>query len=167
VTRGGVHTNVSVGIQYLAAWLSGTGAAAINNLMEDVATAEISRSQLWQWIHHGVKTSDGEPVTESLVRSIAGSVVDSLEVGDHPTHDRLSDARKVFEEVDPARLRADQLVLCPLTLARLRASQGRRWQGRRTQSHWAVRQGRGRSQRCHLAVLRAANVCGRSISNRT
>ncbi|HZD23535.1 MAG TPA: malate synthase A, partial [Acidimicrobiia bacterium] len=99
VTRGGVHTNVSVGIQYLAAWLSGTGAAAINNLMEDVATAEISRSQLWQWIHHGVKTSDGEPVTESLVRSIAGSVVDSLEVGDHPTHDRLSDARKVFEEV--------------------------------------------------------------------
>ena len=45
--------NVSVGIQYIAAWLQGAGAAAINNLMEDVATAEISRSQVWQWIHHG------------------------------------------------------------------------------------------------------------------
>jgi malate synthase len=53
VTEDGVRLNVSVGIQYIAAWLAGSGAAAINNLMEDVATAEISRSQVWQWIHHG------------------------------------------------------------------------------------------------------------------
>ena len=59
VTMDGVRTNVSIGIQYLATWLAGTGAAAINNLMEDVATAEISRSQVWQWVHHGVSTSDG------------------------------------------------------------------------------------------------------------
>jgi malate synthase len=53
VTEEGVRLNVSVGIQYIASWLNGVGAAAINNLMEDAATAEISRSQIWQWIHHG------------------------------------------------------------------------------------------------------------------
>jgi malate synthase len=53
VTEDGVRLNVSVGIQYIASWLAGTGAAAINNLMEDAATAEISRSQIWQWVHHG------------------------------------------------------------------------------------------------------------------
>ena len=99
VTRGGVETNVSVGIRYLAAWLSGVGAAAIDNLMEDVATAEISRSQIWQWVHHGVETSDGETVTEAMVRSIAGSVVADLEAGDTGVGDRLHEARKVFEEV--------------------------------------------------------------------
>jgi len=96
VTMEGVRTNVSVGIQYLAAWLSGTGAAALDNLMEDVATAEISRSQIWQWVHHGIVTSDGTPVTESLVRSIAGEVVAELDGEDH--HE-LHDARKIFEEV--------------------------------------------------------------------
>jgi malate synthase len=53
VTEEGVRTNVSVGIRYLASWLSGMGAAAIDNLMEDAATAEISRSQIWQWLRHG------------------------------------------------------------------------------------------------------------------
>jgi malate synthase len=53
VTDEGVRLNVSVGIQYIASWLNGVGAAAINNLMEDAATAEISRSQIWQWVHHG------------------------------------------------------------------------------------------------------------------
>jgi malate synthase len=52
VTEDGIRLNVSVGIQYIASWLNGVGAAAINNLMEDAATAEISRSQIWQWIHH-------------------------------------------------------------------------------------------------------------------
>jgi len=99
VTLDGVETNVSVGIQYLAAWLSGTGAAAIDNLMEDVATAEISRSQIWQWVHHGVNTSEGHTVSESLVRSIAGSVVGELEAAGHPAGDRLHEARKIFEEV--------------------------------------------------------------------
>jgi malate synthase len=53
VTDEGVAANVRVGIGYLDSWLRGVGAAAIDNLMEDVATAEISRSQLWQWVHHG------------------------------------------------------------------------------------------------------------------
>ena len=53
MTDAGLATNVSVGIRYIAAWLGGTGAAALDNLMEDAATAEISRSQIWQWIRHG------------------------------------------------------------------------------------------------------------------
>jgi len=67
VTEAGLRTNVSVGIQYIASWLRGTGAAAINNLMEDAATAEISRSQVWQWVHHGVKLAEGPTVTRDLV----------------------------------------------------------------------------------------------------
>src|SRR5439155_3984553 len=53
ITEQGLHTNVSVGVRYLDAWLHGVGAAAIDNLMEDAATAEISRSQVWQWVKHG------------------------------------------------------------------------------------------------------------------
>jgi malate synthase len=63
VTDAGVRTNVSVALQYLASWLAGNGAAAINNLMEDAATAEISRSQLWQWRVHKVALEDGEPMS--------------------------------------------------------------------------------------------------------
>jgi malate synthase len=99
VTTAGLETNVSVGIRYLAAWLSGTGAAAIDNLMEDVATAEISRSQIWQWLRHDVSTDDGEPITEDRVRAMAVSLVDSLEGAEHPHRERLDAARKVFEEV--------------------------------------------------------------------
>ena len=62
---------MSVGIQYIESWLRGVGAAAINNLMEDVATAEISRSQVWQWIRHSSRLSEGSPVTADLVREIA------------------------------------------------------------------------------------------------
>ncbi len=99
ITMEGIKTNVSVGIQYLASWLSGSGAAAINNLMEDVATAEISRSQIWQWVHHQSSTSDGTIVTEALVRAIAGDTVARLEVEGYPFPEQLHAARKVFEEV--------------------------------------------------------------------
>lgn len=70
VTEAGVRQNVSVGIQYLNAWLGGNGAAAINNLMEDAATAEISRSQLWQWIRHGAVLDDGRPMTAAIYKQI-------------------------------------------------------------------------------------------------
>src|SRR5438093_193657 len=70
ITDAGLRTNVSVGIQYIASWLRGTGAAAINNLMEDAATAEISRSQVWQWIHHGVTLVGGPRVTAQLLRGV-------------------------------------------------------------------------------------------------
>jgi len=58
VTEAGLATNVSVGVRYIASWLNGIGAAAIDNLMEDTATAEISRSQVWQWVHAGRFTRD-------------------------------------------------------------------------------------------------------------
>ncbi|MEX1125035.1 MAG: malate synthase A [Acidimicrobiia bacterium] len=98
VTLDGIRTNVSVGIRYLASWLSGVGAAGIDNLMEDVATAEISRSQIWQWIRHRVHTDGGTPVTGSLVRSIAEEVAGHLEAEGHPG-DTLHLAQKIFEEV--------------------------------------------------------------------
>jgi len=65
VTEAGVRGNISVALQYLAAWLRGSGAVAINNLMEDAATAEISRSQIWQWLAHGRIDADAvERVTQ-------------------------------------------------------------------------------------------------------
>lgn len=70
ITEDGVRLNVSVALQYINAWLGGNGAAAINNLMEDAATAEISRSQIWQWIRHGAKLDDGRAVTRELYMAI-------------------------------------------------------------------------------------------------
>jgi malate synthase len=70
VSEAGVRANVSVGLAYLASWLSGNGAAAINNLMEDAATAEISRSQLWQWRVHRVPLDDGRPLTPDRYAAI-------------------------------------------------------------------------------------------------
>jgi malate synthase len=85
VTEEGVRANVSVGIQYLGAWLNGTGAAAINNLMEDVATAEISRSQIWQWIRHG-------RVSRENVMRIEADEMAKL-------GDAYAGAREVFDQV--------------------------------------------------------------------
>jgi malate synthase len=66
ITENGLRLNISVALQYINAWLNGNGAAAINNLMEDAATAEISRSQLWQWIRQGAKLDDGRAITADL-----------------------------------------------------------------------------------------------------
>ena len=99
VSRAGIETNVSVGIRYIASWLSGTGAAAIDNLMEDVATAEISRSQIWQWVRHGVRTEDGDEITEPLIRSMTEALVERLDGEDHPHRRQLPVARELFEEV--------------------------------------------------------------------
>ncbi len=99
VTLDGVRTNVEVGILYIASWLSGTGAAAIHNLMEDVATAEISRSQIWQWVRHGVSTEDGTVLTEAIIRNLVREVVDGLEAADYPNIGQVHAARKVFEDV--------------------------------------------------------------------
>ena len=70
VSEAGVRANVSIGLSYLGSWLAGNGAAAINNLMEDAATAEISRSQLWQWRVHGISLDDGQPLTADRYASI-------------------------------------------------------------------------------------------------
>jgi malate synthase len=94
VTEAGLRNDISVGIQYLQAWLTGTGAVAIFNLMEDAATAEIARSQVWQWLHNNVSLDDGRPVTEELVRALVGEEVAKL---DQP--ERYAEARALFEQV--------------------------------------------------------------------
>ncbi len=71
ITEQGLRNNLSVGFQYISFWLGGRGAAAINNMMEDAATAEIARTQIWQWIHHGSTLSDGRTVTRELVTRTA------------------------------------------------------------------------------------------------
>src|SRR5579864_3457656 len=78
VTENGLRMNVSVGIQYIESWLRGTGAAAINNLMEDVATAEISRSQVWQWVRQSAQLAEGPTVSADLVREIADEEMTQL-----------------------------------------------------------------------------------------
>jgi malate synthase len=87
VTEEGVRTNVSVGLQYLESWLRGVGAAAINNLMEDVATAEISRTQLWQWIRHNVQLPRHGLISAELYRKVRdeelGALVRSAGPGSH------------------------------------------------------------------------------------
>jgi malate synthase len=102
ITEGGVRQNVDVAIQYIASWLRGTGAAAIYNLMEDAATAEISRSQIWQWMHSGSSTIEGDQITPAYVNKIADEETDRLraELG-HEVYDgaRFEEARDLFTEV--------------------------------------------------------------------
>jgi malate synthase len=96
ITEAGLRLNVSVALQYIESWLRGTGAVAINNLMEDAATAEISRSQVWQWVRHGAKTADGTMVTRELVRAV---IRDELARLAHDGEHRFKDAASIFEQV--------------------------------------------------------------------
>jgi malate synthase len=92
----GLRTNVEVGITYVAAWLSGNGAAAIHNLMEDAATAEISRSQIWQWTHSGAELEDGTVVDRALVERIIAEEYDALVAAGGPYAAHLETARDLF-----------------------------------------------------------------------
>ena len=78
ITMEGLKWNIDVGLQYLASWLNGNGCVPIYNLMEDAATAEISRAQDWQWVKHGVKLQTGETVTPQLVREATGSILEKM-----------------------------------------------------------------------------------------
>jgi malate synthase len=94
-TMDGLRLNINVGIAYVAAWLAGNGAAAIHNLMEDAATAEISRSQIWQWTHSSVTLATGETVTRELVESVVTDELTALrDAGWYADH--LDAARDVF-----------------------------------------------------------------------
>ena len=102
ITEAGLRSDVSVALQYLEAWLRGSGAVAINNMMEDTATAEIARAQLWQWIRHSVRTEQGEPVTLDRVRAMLGEEVGRLESA-APGDNRLAEAAELLEGLVAAR----------------------------------------------------------------
>jgi malate synthase len=96
ITESGLRGNVSVALQYINAWLQGTGAAAINNLMEDAATAEISRAQLWQWIHRHAATDDGQPITRERYQQVRDEELDKL--GGRETG-RYADAAEILDKL--------------------------------------------------------------------
>lgn len=78
ITEHGLRVNIDVGIQYLESWLRGSGCVPIYNLMEDAATAEISRAQVWQWVNHQAKMNDGTPITPALVKRTISEELDKL-----------------------------------------------------------------------------------------
>ena len=94
ITEAGLKWNIDVGLQYLESWLRGNGCVPIYNLMEDAATAEICRSQVWQWVKHGAKLSDdGRPVTREMVRGFIGEQKKRLKGA------RMDDAAAIFERM--------------------------------------------------------------------
>ena len=102
VTEDGLRANVSIGFQYISFWLGGRGAAAINSLMEDAATAEISRTQIWQWAHHGVTLPDGRRITPELVRQVLDTETAKIRaaVGEETWRaGRPVETRRIFESV--------------------------------------------------------------------
>jgi malate synthase len=103
ITEAGVRMNINVGIQYVASWLCGRGAVPLHNLMEDAATAEISRAQLWQWIRHpkGV-LDDGRKVTAEMYENLKIEELDKIknEIGEEAYQQgRFSKAVQLFDEL--------------------------------------------------------------------
>ncbi|MFM0269983.1 malate synthase A [Paraburkholderia aspalathi] len=112
ITEGGLRNNINVGIHYLGSWLAGNGCVPIHNLMEDAATAEISRSQVWQWIRSPRgKLEDGRKVTAELVRELSTQELDKVKQavgGDTKPYDR---AAQIFEEMSTSEQFTDFLTL--------------------------------------------------------
>jgi malate synthase len=114
VTEAGVRGNVSVAIQYLESWLRGVGAAAINNLMEDAATAEISRSQIWQWLRKGVTLEGGPPLTRDLVQRLVQEELATIRqaLGEETyARGRFEEATRLFQQVSLSEDFAEFLTL--------------------------------------------------------
>jgi malate synthase len=102
ITQAGLELNIDVGIQYLESWLRGNGCVPIYNLMEDAATAEISRAQLWQWAKYGARLSDGTPISIATVTSAIPKVLAKLKqrIGEKAfTSGRFDLAARMFEEM--------------------------------------------------------------------
>ncbi|HEY0477268.1 MAG TPA: malate synthase A [Kofleriaceae bacterium] len=97
ITEAGVRNNISVALQYLSAWLAGSGAVAIFNLMEDAATAEISRAQLWFWVHHAGVLDDGQPVTAALYRTLRDD--EAKKLAGLPTESQLPAATAMLDRL--------------------------------------------------------------------
>ncbi|GAA2733791.1 malate synthase A [Actinocorallia aurantiaca] len=101
ITEAGLRNNIDVALRYLAAWLNGSGAVAIHNLMEDAATAEISRSQVWQWIYNGIKLPDGTLITKDLVSGLLDEELAKIqeELGEAYNSDQYNEAVALFKQV--------------------------------------------------------------------
>ncbi len=93
VTEEGLRWNIDVGLQYLESWLRGSGCVPIYNLMEDAATAEICRAQVWQWLRHGAKLSEGRPVNQEMVRKVIAEQKSKLQGG------RIAEAAEIYERM--------------------------------------------------------------------
>jgi malate synthase len=113
ITEAGLRNNVSVGLQYLASWLAGQGAVAIFNLMEDAATAEISRSQVWQWLHNDIDLADGPQVSRELVERIIDEELAKIAnaAGDGFDAAKYAEAVDLFKDVALADEYAEFLTL--------------------------------------------------------
>ena len=113
ITEAGLRNNVSVGLQYIATWLGGNGAVGIFNLMEDAATAEIARSQIWQWLHNDVELADGPKVTVDLVERVIEEELAKIResYGDAYDEKRFAEAVSLFKEVALADDYADFLTV--------------------------------------------------------
>lgn len=102
ITAGGLRTNLSVGVQYLEAWLRGSGCVPLYNLMEDAATSEISRAQVWQWIRHGARMDDGRTVTVELALALLKEEMNKIRStvgGAQYSAGRYDLATKIFEKL--------------------------------------------------------------------
>ena len=110
VTVAGVETNVRVALEYLAAWIGGLGAVAIDNLMEDTATAEISRAQLWQWRRHGVPVSGAGPFTIEMYSQARDKALATLRARDE-SHAPLAEAAALLDDLVLSETFADFLTL--------------------------------------------------------
>ncbi|MCA9712130.1 MAG: malate synthase A, partial [Myxococcales bacterium] len=113
-TVAGLRHNVRVGIQYLEAWLGGNGCVPLYHLMEDAATAEISRSQVWQWIHHGATLDDGQVVTAQRLHTIIDEELETIEAeigAERFASGRFPAARELFERLSTAEQLEDFLTL--------------------------------------------------------
>ncbi|HEX6466755.1 MAG TPA: malate synthase A, partial [Terriglobales bacterium] len=93
ITEEGLRWNVDVALQYLESWLRGLGCVPIYNLMEDAATAEICRAQVWQWVRHGARLNDGRPITKEMVSQIIAEQKNKLKGA------RISEAAEIFERM--------------------------------------------------------------------
>ena len=116
ITEAGLRQNINVGIGYLEAWLRGIGCVPLYNLMEDAATAEISRAQVWQWMRHGQTLDDGRLITRELVREIVREELEKVkaQIGDEPTPRAATTRRPSY--VRPGRAAAVRRVPDPAGL---------------------------------------------------
>jgi malate synthase len=110
ITEAGLRSNINVGLGYVESWLRGLGCVPLYNLMEDAATAEISRSQVWQWIRHRAKLADGRTVDRALAGKILDQELEKLK-GAAPAGNRYDDAAKLFRDMIEAERFVEFLTL--------------------------------------------------------